>query len=98
MQMNQPWGVTDLTQTIRRQASLPNSITGALVTDVEQNSASHLAGLRPGNVLLEINREPVKDAAGAVRMSENSTDTATLIKIWHRNGTRFLVVDETATH
>lgn len=91
-------GVTDLSQTIRRQASLPNSVTGALVTDVEQNSASHLAGLRPGNVLLEINREPVKDAAGAVRMSENSTDTATLIKIWDRNGTRFLVVDETATH
>ena len=88
-------GVTDLTAGERRQYGIPSSVQGALVTEVEPDSAAYEAGLRPGDVLLEVNKERIKDAEQAVKLTENPADKTTLLKVWNRNGTRFLVVDET---
>jgi serine protease Do len=86
--------VADLDPATRNQAGLPERIRGALVTDVEPDSPSAQAGLQPGDVTLEINKTRVSDAAEAVRMTEQSGDGTTLLKLWSRGGTRFIVVDE----
>ncbi len=89
-------GVADLDDRVRREYEIPTRLRGALVTAVEPNSASAQAGLRPGDVILEINRKPVRAAEDAVKLTEKSTETGrTLIRAWNpRIGIRYLVVDE----
>mgnify|MGYP002145242000 CR=1 FL=1 len=52
------------------------------------------AGLRQGDVILEINRQPVKNAEQATALCEKPANKVTLVKVWSRAGTRFIVVDE----
>ena len=51
----------DLDRESRRQFDIPNRIRGALVTKVEKDSAAGKAGLRPGDVIIEVNRQPVRN-------------------------------------
>ena len=88
-------GVADINPQYRQQFGIPARLKGALVTEVEEGSASWDAGLRPGHVLIEINREPITSADQAVKLTEDPKDKTTLLKVWTPNGTRFLVVDET---
>jgi len=89
-------GVADLTREARREHNIRDSVKGVLVSDVEQDSKAWEAGLRPGDVILEINKESVTAADQAVKLTENPKDKTTLLKVWNRNGTQFIVVDETA--
>ena len=86
--------VTDINPELRQQFNVPSRITGAVVTDVDQNSAAAEAGLKPGNVILEINKHAVKSADDAVKLTTNVKDRITLLHIWSPDGSRYLVVDE----
>ena len=55
------------------------------------------AGLKPGDVILEINRELVTSAKDAVELSTKTESKKTLLKLWSRGNTLFVVVDETGT-
>jgi serine protease Do len=90
-------GVTvgDLDRQARQQFELPAGVRGVIVTDVDPNSAAAEAGLKPGDVIQEINRKPVKTAEEAVKMTEKSTDDKhTLLRVWSNGGSHFVVVDE----
>jgi serine protease Do len=90
-------GVTvgDLDRQSRQQYELPANIKGVVVTDVAPDSAAAEAGLKPGDVIQEINRKSVKTAEEAVRMTEKSTDNKrTLLRVWSNGGSHFVVVDE----
>ena len=87
--------VADLDANMRQQFDLPRDIKGAVVTDVEQDSASYAAGLRPGDVILEIDRKPVTNAEDAVKLSENiKNKSSILLRVWSKGGSHYLVVDE----
>jgi len=86
--------VVDLDRAARQQYDLPDTVHGVVVTDVAPDSAAAEAGLKPGDVIQEINRKPVKSAEEAVRMTENTTDKTTLLRVWRNGGSRFVVVDE----
>jgi serine protease Do len=86
--------VADLDRQARRQFDIPEHVTGALVADVEPDSSAGEAGLRPGDVLLEINRQPVRSAEDAVRLSEKPKGKTTLVRVWRDGGSRYVVVDE----
>ena len=89
--------VADLDAASRRQLGVPARVAGALITDVDPNSASAHAGLQPGDVIMEINHQPVASADDAVRLSEDDSNKKTLLKLWSRGGTVFAVVDETGS-
>ncbi|MFM7100297.1 MAG: PDZ domain-containing protein, partial [Verrucomicrobiota bacterium] len=89
--------VDDLSRQSRQQWGIPERVKGVLVTEVDESSPSWEAGLRPGDVILEINREAVTTAEEAVALTENPKDKTTLLKLWRANQTRFLVVDESGT-
>jgi serine protease Do len=86
--------VADLDARLRREYNIPNNVEGAVVTDVDDNSVAREAGLKPGDVILEINRQPVKNAGDAVKLTEKPKDKTTLLRIWSNGGSRYLVVDE----
>ena len=54
--------LTDLTPQRARQLQVPADVEGALVTDVEPNGPA-AGALRPGDVILSVNRTPVTSAA-----------------------------------
>jgi serine protease Do len=87
-------GVADLDRNVRQQFDVPETIKGAVVTEVKPDSAAAEAGLKPGDVIQEINRKPVKNAEEAVRLTENPGDKTTLLRVWREGGSRFVVVDE----
>jgi serine protease Do len=68
--------VQDLTGQVARGLGLSAGISGVVVTDVDPDSAAASAGLQRGDVIQEVNRRPVKNAAefeAAVRNSKNGT-------------------------
>ncbi|HVY69690.1 MAG TPA: DegQ family serine endoprotease [Verrucomicrobiae bacterium] len=87
--------VDDLSSEARAQFKIPANTKGALVTEVDPDSASYAAGLRPGDVIQEINRKPVRNAKDAVELSEKpSPDHQTLLRIYTHGHSDFMVVDE----
>jgi serine protease Do len=86
--------VDDLTPQVRRQLNLPERLKGAVITNVEPDSPSAKAGLRAGDVILEINRQPVASAEDAVELSTKAESKKTLLRVFSRGGTSFVVVDE----
>jgi serine protease Do len=86
--------VDDLDEAARQSINLPPRLRGAVITGVAPDSASARAGLRAGDVILEINRQPVTSAKDAVDLSTNAVGKKTLVKVWSHGSTVYLVVDE----
>jgi serine protease Do len=87
--------VTDLDANARHQFNIPGSVHGALVTNVEEDSNAAAAGLRQGDIILEINHQPVTSADDAVEMSKKAKGDRVLLRVWHEGASSFIVVNNT---
>jgi serine protease Do len=87
-------GVGELDNNTRAELNAPAGLKGAVVTEVTPDSPAAEAGLKPGDVILEINRKPVKTADEAVKLTEKATDKTTLLRVWSNGASRYIVVDE----
>ena len=86
--------VGELDQQTREELKVPANIHGALVSEVSPNSAAYEAGLREGDVILEINHQPVKNAQDAVNLTNSRSGNETLVKVWSHGGSHYLTVNE----
>jgi serine protease Do len=59
----------DVTPPLARQMDLPVN-SGVVVTDIEEGSLAESSGLQPGDVILELNRQPVKDFGSFQRIAD----------------------------
>jgi serine protease Do len=91
--------VANLEQSVREQLDVPNNVQGALVYELDRNSNSAEAGLQIGDLIVEINRQPVRNAEDAKKLGRQAKGSQILLKIWRREGsfagTRFISVDNT---
>lgn len=87
-------GVGDISAELREQLNLSRRIEGAIITAVEPDSPSARAGLREGDIILELDRRPVRNADEAVKLSEEIKGPKVLVRLWRNGSSRFLVVDE----
>ena len=90
--------VQDLDSQLRLQLGMPQNAGGALVNRVDHDSNWYEAGLRYGDVITEINRQPVATAKDALDQGKAAHNGQLVVKIWRplRGGggiTRYLSVD-----
>ena len=71
--------VEDVNARTARQLNLPAGTTGVVVTGVDPNSAAADSGLQRGDVIQEVNRQPVRNTADFERAIRNSKDQALLL-------------------
>jgi serine protease Do len=68
----------------------PKSSQGVLVANVQPGSPADLAGVRPGDILLSVNRQPVHSAKQAVELISKAKDNDSLLLLLRRSeGTFF---------
>ena len=90
-------GVADLDAQARQEFDVPAEVHGALITEVDPNSAAAAAGLQPGDVIEEINHQAVHSGDDAVKLTENPPSRKTLLRLWNQTGNHYVVVDETGS-
>jgi serine protease Do len=84
--------VQAITPDIRQQLQLPENAKGVVVTDVDDDSLAARAGLKPGDVIEQVNHKPVNtanDFNGAVNQSGKDS---TLLLVRRDGVTNFVAV------
>jgi len=90
--------VTDLDVGARRQLEIPRTVQGALVVNVDPGSTAAQGGLSQGDVILEINRQRVRNADDAVALSQKVKSDQILLRVWSAGpngtgGTHYITVE-----
>jgi serine protease Do len=81
----------NLTPPIRRQLKLPSGRNGAVVTGVELASAAARAGIRAGDVILEVNRKVVSSASeAAAALRRVSVGDTAFVLLWRQGQELFV--------
>jgi serine protease Do len=89
------FGVTlsNLTPQVARRLQLPSGRGGALISDVDQDGPADRAGVRAGDVILQVNRKPVSNAADAARELQSVTSGhLAQILLWRGDAEIFVTV------
>ncbi len=88
-------GVADITPAHREQFNLPRDLKGVLIIDIDTSSPAAKAGLQEGDVILELNKQPVESAKQAVELTTKPKSKRTLVLVWREGVRRYVMVDET---
>jgi serine protease Do len=89
--------VQDLTKELADQLGMEDT-DGALVAEVIDGSPAERAGIERGSVVLEVNRQPVKNAAAFARIvREAEPGKSLLLLVRTGRGTRFVAVKAEAS-
>jgi serine protease Do len=89
------WGIglSDLTPDVRDQLQGPNDLHGAVVEQVQPGSAADDAGLRRGDVIMQVNRRDMKDASDVKdALAGVAKGQDALILVWSNGGNTFRVM------
>jgi serine protease Do len=88
----------ELTPQLRQQLQVPPGRGGAVVERVGPASPAARAGVRAGDVVLEVNREPVRTVSGAVGVLRRVGDGGTaLVLVWRQGHELFMTVTRHAS-
>ena len=81
-----------LDRAIRQKLELPDRVKhGAVVLGVDREGPAGRAGIRPGDVIVEMEREAIKGPADAKRIYEG-TEGQVLLRIVRGGGSLFVVI------
>ena len=87
--------VSDLDDAARKQFGIPDDVKGVVITAMEPDSPSALAGLKIGDVVHEIEHQAVGSAKQAVEMSEKlKKEKQVLLRVSTKGNSRFVVVKD----
>jgi len=81
--------VENFTPQSSRELGLPSNTTGVVVTDIKPSSPAADSGLREGDVIQEVNHQPIKDVADFNRAISKSVQNPLLLV--NRQGTTLFV-------
>jgi serine protease Do len=85
--------VNDLTPDLRQQLSVPSNVQGVAVEQVRPSSPAEDAGLQPGDVIVQVNRQPVQSAQNFVdKVHAAPADQDLLLLVWSNGNATYRVV------
>jgi serine protease Do len=85
--------VANLSPDVRQQHNVPERVQGAVIQSVRPGSPADDAGLAPGDVILEVNRQSVTDADNfANQIRSVPADKDILLLVWSHGGASYRVV------
>lgn len=73
--------VSNLTSVDREKLKLGKEVDGVLVEDVEQDGPAATKGVQPGQVILEMNREKIKDVASYKKITKDLKKGASVMML-----------------
>jgi serine protease Do len=80
-----------ITPEAARELDLPRGRGGAIVSDIDRGSAAANAGVAPGDVILEVNRQPVNNVSQVTRELQKATPgTPVFLLVW-RDGQQVFI-------
>jgi len=85
--------VSNLTSDARQQNNIPEQVRGVVVNSVRPASPADEAGIQPGDVIQEVDRQPATSAsqfASQVHQDESKGDL--LLLVWSKGGSVYLTV------
>lgn len=87
--------VDELTPALRRRLGLPPDAEGVVITRVAPSSSAAEAGLEPGDVIQEIDRQPIRSVADFRRAAARAEGKSVLLLIFNprTNMTQFVVLE-----
>ena len=91
--------VTAITKEMRDQYNVPDDVRGVLITGVKADTGASEKGLRPGDVIVEVNQEEVSSPGQITEKVEKAVkgDRRSVLLLVNRNGDlRFVAVRVTA--
>jgi len=92
-------GLTDMTPELREQLQASSDVHGAIVEQVQPGSAGDNAGLRRGDVIVEVDRHPVQNAADVQKaLSSVPKGQDALVLVWSSGGSTFRVLHATTAN
>lgn len=87
--------VQSLTANLRQQFDIPREVRGVVVTEVEPGSVAAEAGVQPGDVIQEVNRQAVGNPADFRKLLRDQKGSI-LLQVWSQGGSRFVVLKSAA--
>jgi serine protease Do len=85
--------VQELTAELANRLGLPADAKGVVITEVDPGSKAAASGLRPGDLITEINREPVHNLADYKRVANKlGKEDSPLLLVKRREGKFFVVI------
>jgi serine protease Do len=84
--------VEPLSSELRQKLEVPSQVeNGVVITGLSPNSAGARAGLRPGDILVKMNKQPLNTPDDVVRIYKN-TKGALATLVWRRGAMTYVVI------
>jgi serine protease Do len=86
--------VADITDDVRTGLNLPKDVQGAVIAEIDSDSPAAKAGLREGDVIQEVNKQPVKNAKDLVAISKRlKSNEKILIRVYSQGRSGFVALE-----
>jgi serine protease Do len=86
--------VADINDDIRTALNLPKDVHGAVIAEVAADSPAGKAGLREGDVIQEVNKQPVKNAKDLVAVSKKlKPNEKILIRVYSQGRSGYVALE-----
>ena len=86
--------VADITDDIRTALNLSRGIKGSVIAEIDADSPAAKAGLREGDVIQEVNKQPVRNAKDLVAINKKlKPNEKILIRVWSQGRSGFVALE-----
>jgi serine protease Do len=84
----------NISDDIRTALNLPKEVQGAVIADIDPDSPAAKAGLKEGDVIQEVNKQPVKSAKDLVTISKKlKPNEKILMRVFSQGGSSYVALE-----